>query len=115
MHNQIKVIPNRFIPFKGFLAINLFGTIFIRKSKKWWEANKNKPRIQVMLNHERIHSLQAQQYKTKWFAFYFYYILEWIKNLFRYKFDFELAYYTISFEIEAYGNEHNFNYTLLNK
>lgn len=115
MFSNIKVIPNKIIPFPGFLAINLFGTIFVRRSKKWWEANKNSYKMQIMLNHERIHTMQAHKYRTKWFAFYIVYLVQWVKNLFKYRFNFELAYVMIPFEYEAYKHEHDFSYQISNK
>lgn len=30
----MKIIYNKLIPFKGFIAINLFGIIFVRKEYK---------------------------------------------------------------------------------
>ena len=43
------IIRNRYIPFKGFNAINLFGVIFTRRGI---QVNA------VMMNHERIHTRQ---------------------------------------------------------
>ena len=62
-----------------------------------------------MANHERIHMLQAESFKTKYFGFYCYYIGYWIKNLFKYGFNMD-AYDNIPFEREAYANELNFEY-----
>lgn len=106
----MKVIPNKFIPFRGYLAINLFGVVFIRRNKDWWNKNKNTRYIKIVLNHERIHTIQANRYKTKWLAFYIIYLYHWIINLFRYNFNNTAAYYSIPFEIEAFKNETNFDY-----
>ena len=44
----MKIKYSRFIPFKGFYAINLFGTLFIRKE---FEGD---PITKRTLNHESI-------------------------------------------------------------
>lgn len=42
----MKVIYNRFIPFKGYKAMNLFGIVFVRKGAKFDAYD---------YNHEKIH------------------------------------------------------------
>ena len=96
----MKIIYNKVIPFKGFKAMNLFGVLFVRKDIKT-------PMSDVDINHESIHS---EQYKELLFIpFLVLYLLEWFINLFIY-FDSKKAYRNISFEREAYYNEHNLNY-----
>jgi hypothetical protein len=51
-----------------------------------------------LLNHERIHL--RQQIEMLIIPFYIVYLIEYYKK----------GYYNISFEKEAYGNEHNMNY-----
>ena len=46
-----KLIYNKIIPFKGFVAINLFGLIFVRKEKKAYIEN-NYYAKSVLLNHD---------------------------------------------------------------
>ncbi|AXH74547.1 MAG: protease [crAssphage sp. isolate ctbg_1] len=95
-----KIIYNSLIPFKGFYAINLFGIVFVRKGL----SSISKP----TLNHESIHTAQMRDY---WYiGFYILYLLEWIKHLFKYKFNNYDAYHAISFEKEAYANQYNYNY-----
>lgn len=48
----MKIIYNNFIPFKGFLAINLFGVMFVRGT--WRDLNAR------VLNHEKIHTAQMR-------------------------------------------------------
>lgn len=95
---------------KNFGAITLFGHVYTRKTKeeleKWLESYSGK----VMTNHERIHMLQAKSFKTRYFGFYIYYLMYWIKNLYKYGFNMK-AYYNIPFELEAYDNEFDFRYT----
>ena len=92
----MKIIYNKFIPFKGFLAINLFGVLFVRGT-----ADDINERV---LNHERIHTAQM---KELWYVpFYIIYVLEWAVRLFKKG----NAYRNISFEREAYENEKNMDY-----
>lgn len=92
----MKIIYNKFIPFKGFLAMNIFGILFVRGT----EQNIN----DVVLNHERIHTAQM---KELWYLpFYIIYLLEWVVRLFMRG----NAYRNLSFEREAYGNEKNLGY-----
>lgn len=90
----MKIIYNKVIPFKGFLAINLFGIIFARK-----------PLNQYVVNHEKIHT--AQMKELAYIFFYILYVLEWFIKLFIYG---SKAYYNISFEKEAFNNMYNLNY-----
>lgn len=83
----MKIIRNRFIPFRGFAAINLFGVLFVRP-----EAVVTKR----LLNHELIHTAQM---KELWYIpFYILYVLEWLYRLTKPG----NAYRNISFEREAY-------------
>lgn len=91
----MKIIENSLIPFKGFLAINIFGVIFIREGGVLNE---------VVLNHEQIHT--AQMKELGYVGFYILYLIEWIIRLFINK----NAYKSISFEKEAYENERNLDY-----
>lgn len=92
----MKIIYNNIIPIKGFLAINLFGVLFVRGTYRDINA--------TVLNHEKIHTAQM---KELWYIpFYIIYLLEWIVRLFKKG----NAYRNISFEREAYRNEHDMNY-----
>lgn len=87
----MKLIYNNLIPFKGYVAINLFGVIFARKEYE--------PLGNGTLQHEAIHS--AQQKELLWVGFYLLYLLEWIYRLIFHR---DSAYRGISFEQEAYKN-----------
>lgn len=96
----MKIIYNRFIPCKGFLAMNLFGVLFVR-----WEKGKPKPILsRYTINHESIHTEQMKE--LGYIFFYIWYVIEWFIKLFTTK----NAYKSISFEREAYGNEKNLVY-----
>ena len=62
----MKVIYNSLIPFKGFIAINLFGIVFARKEYK--ELSRR------TLNHEAIHT--AQMKEMLYVFFYLWYVIE---------------------------------------
>lgn len=91
----MKIIRNNIIPFKGFAAINLFGILFVRK-----EANLTS----TMLNHEYIHTLQMKE--MAYVFFYLWYVAEWLIRLMMKG----NAYRNISFEREAYSNQHDTTY-----
>ena len=109
----MKIVRNKYIPFPGYKAINLFGVLFV----------KNNAKIDgVTLNHESIHSRQFVELMVlfavatvfiRWwlpvfapFAFYAWYIVEWLIRLLKKG----NAYRNISFEREAYTNENDMEY-----
>lgn len=96
----MKIIYNNILPFKGFIAINLFGVLFVRK--EW----KNKLK-EIDIRHESIHSKQC--WELLGIFFYLWYVIEWFIRIFQY-IDGKEAYRNISFEREAYFNEMNPNY-----
>ena len=95
----MKIIYNKFIPFPGFLAINLFGVLFVRKEYKGLILSSE------VINHESIHTEQIKE--MYYIFFYIWYFIEWIIRLFINGDD---AYSMISFEQEAYNNENNLDY-----
>ena len=100
----MKVIWNSLIPVSGYSAINLFGVVFCRKSrKKYYEDNPES--LKILINHEAIHT--AQMGELLYVFFYLLYFTEW---LFRMIFYPRSAYYGISFEKEAYKHEKNLGY-----
>ena len=101
----MKVIYNKWIPFKGFKAITLFNVIFVR------EEYKNSSMV-ITNNHESIHQAQAYDFGIGFFGyfiFYILYLLEWLFKvpwaIFKYK-----PYYSISFEQEALNNDRDLEY-----
>lgn len=102
----MKIIYNRFIPFNGFIAINLFGVLFVRKEYED-DMNKYAEIRNVVINHESIHTAQM---KELWYAgFYLMYILYYIILLFKTG-STKKAYKQIPFEAEAYANERTADY-----
>lgn len=94
----MKVVYNRFIPFKGFICMNLFGVLFVR------EEHKDRLTKEV-INHEYIHNQQGQE--LLWIFFYLWYFIEWFIKLFKYG---KGAYRNISFEREANEYESKLEY-----
>lgn len=80
-------------------GITLYPFIFIKKP----EDKKNR----VLVNHEKIHL--RQQLELLIVFFYLWYVLEYYYHFFKLK-NTHKAYLAISFEREAYANEHELNY-----
>lgn len=91
----MKIIRNKYIPFQGYKAMNLFGVLFVRGNARIDD---------ITLNHEKIHTAQM---KEMWYVFFYvWYIVEWLIRLFMKG----NAYRNISFEREAYNNEKDLDY-----
>ena len=100
------ILYSNFLPPKGFIAITLYPVIIFRKDKK--------DRItEITRNHEEIHLRQQKE----WLIIFFYliYLVEWIINIFKYKFNTHKAYWNISFEKEAYANQNDLDYLTTRK
>lgn len=93
----MRVIPNSLIPFPGFLAVNLFGVVFIRKDSVDDLSTEYLERVK---RHEAIHSAQGRE--LLWIGFYIVYVLEWLARL---VVNGRNAYRNLSFEQEAYRHE----------
>ena len=102
----MKIVRSSIIPFKGFIAINLFGIIFIRKEVRP-HYNISMQEYDTLLLHEYIHTKQMRE--LLYLAFYLWYIIEWLVRLAMYR-DMNKAYRNISFEREAYENQRNRSY-----
>lgn len=97
----MKVIFNNLIPFKGFIAINIFGILFVRREYRYCLSS-------ILYRHEKIHT--AQMRELLFLPFYIIYFVEWIVRLFQHRFDLDKAYMAISFEKEAYANQDKESY-----
>ena len=104
----MKIIYNSIIPFKGFLAINLFGILFVRDEYKKYGLTKS------TINHESIHTEQIKE-----LGYIFFYILYFIEWLIKIPFSWFMkkprgvtnwAYKSISFEQEAFYNSKDYTY-----
>ena len=87
------IIYNRIIPFgKQYFAINLCGIVFAKSRMS-----------ATSLRHERIHT--QQQREMFFVGFFLWYVAEWLVRLIMYRNQYK-AYRNISFEREAYNNQH---------
>ena len=116
--NNMKVIYNKFIPFKGFYAITIIKWIFVREEYKYLDGLSvyNK-----MINHESIHEQQILDFTPKAFpswlrytigsiCFYLLYGLEWLFKLIPCLIKNKSAYRSLCAEQEAFKNEADPNY-----
>ena len=87
------MIVNRFLPFSGFVAINLFGLILVRRGETFTSED---------LRHEHIHTRQMRE--LLFLPFYLLYIIEWLVRLLQTR-NALRAYRNISFEREAYEHQ----------
>lgn len=93
-----KVIETRLVPRGNILAITLFGFVFTRDRRQI---------DRYVLNHELIHC--QQQLEWLYVPFFILYGIEWLWYYVRLHSS-DKAYMAISFEREAYANDHNLNY-----
>ena len=116
------VVRNTIIPFPGFIAITLWPFVFVRR-QAWARFTNN------VMRHERIHGRQQVELLLVgavlavlmalggcgWWSllalplFLWLYGLEWLLGLACFG-DSSAAYRNISFEREAYDNEHDADY-----
>lgn len=95
----MKIIYNKYLPRKGYTAINICGVIFAR--------SQCKPISERIKRHEAIHTRQIAELLVV--IFYVWYGIEWIIRLIQYRNKKE-AYRNISFEREAYANDQDKTY-----
>lgn len=96
----MKIIQNKFIPFKGYKYINIFGLIFTRDKSKITD---------VEYNHEKIHLKQMQE--MLWLPFYIWYGIEYlIISIARLSDKQGDRYHDVSLEEEAHNNDTNLEY-----
>jgi len=95
----MKIIRNKILPIgKHYVAINLFGILFIKGDY---------PESKRLLNHERIHTYQMKE--MLYVFFYIWYIVEYLIRL-AICWNPTKAYRNISFEREAYSNQCKYLY-----
>ncbi|MBR1917468.1 MAG: hypothetical protein IJ832_06475 [Bacteroidaceae bacterium] len=92
----MKVLLNNIFPFGSYIAINLFGLVLSRR-----------PLSKVERNHEYIHTLQQRE--LLWLGFYIWYGIEWTVRLIATR-STKRAYFSISFEREAYAHQGDLDY-----
>jgi hypothetical protein len=93
------LIVFKYLTPRGFRGLTFFPFVFI--------ASKSDKQNKVFINHERIHL--RQQLELLILPFYVWYMLEFMIRL-AYCKNRKKAYYSISFEQEAYAKEKDFDY-----
>ena len=83
------------------IGVQILFLLFV-SDLKYWENRK------ILLNHEYIHFEQGKE--LLFVGFWLLYGLNYLINLFRYKFDTRKSYKMIVFEREAYGKQSDLNY-----
>lgn len=107
---KLKAKVNKIFCPSGFVAITLFGTVYMRDSNYLQLVNKTDGIDSILENHEMIHVKQAVSTHNSWLLFYILYIWKWILNLPLIFINLNAPYRFISFELEAYSNEANYGY-----
>jgi hypothetical protein len=104
----MKVVRNNLIPFRGYAAVALFPFLFVRRGVEISDR---------LIRHEKTHF--RQQAEMLIIPFYFWYLVEYlirlcywlvVLGLKEFSTASHVAYRNISFEQEAYNNEHNPDY-----
>lgn len=93
----MKIVKNKWFPFGNYSTLNFFGILF----------TKSNSLSKYTINHEAIHTAQM---KEMWYIpFYLWYGLEYLFVRFFHKKQND-AYHDVSFEEEAYNNQHDLDY-----
>lgn len=95
---MILIVFKYFTP-RGFRGLTFYPFVFL--------ADKDDKLNEEFINHERIHI--RQQLELLIVPFYLWYITEYLFRLIQFR-DRKKAYYSISFEKEAYANEKDLEY-----
>ena len=90
----MRKIVSSIIPVDGFIAITLWPFVFVRKGEKYTER---------VARHEEIHGEQQKEMFV--ILFLLWYGIEWVMKFIKYR-NRITAYKNVSFEREAYANEH---------
>lgn len=93
------VFVSKYLVPRGYLGITLFPFVFLKSI----DLMQNK----ALINHEKIHL--KQQLELLILPFYIVYSIEFLIRYINYK-DWRKAYRNISFEREAFCNEHDMDY-----
>ncbi len=95
----MRIVVNKYLIGRHFVGIALWPFIVVK--------NSFLKEDEAFINHERIHI--RQQAELLVIPFYFFYFTEYIIRVMQYR-NSQKAYLNISFEREAYFNEHDLDY-----
>ena len=121
---KVRLIFNNIIPFNGFKAITIWPWVFVRKDASKWTLTDERHETTHLCQQEEVMAISAIILSllsflavVSWwwllfapFAFYLFYLLEWLIRIALYGFDSKLAYYNIGFEQEAYLHQDTVGY-----
>jgi len=93
-------------------AITLFGVVYCSSRAKADKINESEKIDSQLESHETIHVRQAESTKDSWFIYYMKYIWQWICNLPMIFINIHAPYKFISFEMEAYRYQDDWDYCL---
>lgn len=93
------ILISKYLVPRGYVGMTLFPFVILKK--------KSLKEDRFLINHENIHL--KQQIELLVVPFFLWYGIEFLVRLIRYK-NWQLAYRNISFEREAYANEHHLEY-----
>lgn len=93
--DELEIVKMKHFPFTGYSAMSWCGKLITKQTYI----------DDILINHELIHLHQALHF-TSWISYYLTYLWYWLKG----KSFTAASYYTIPFEMEAYGNEKDLNY-----
>lgn len=107
--NNVSLMNMKHFPFKGYKYLMWCGKMIYRddmydRRQKEWATDL----FLVSKNHEQIHLMQAKMCGS-WVKYYWRYFVEWLNGNPIIK-PSSSAYYTISYECEAYANESDMSY-----
>ena len=103
---KLKKIYTKFFPTKGYTALTICPFVFVRKDSRHLITSN-------VERHETTHAMQ--QLETLYVFFFIIYALEWLLKLPFCKFDTTDAYFSISFEQEAYEHQAEVGYNGVRK
>lgn len=95
---MIRIVSKYLVP-KGYKGLTVFPFVFLKQHEHGLDV--------VLLNHEKIHLRQQRELLV--LPFFVWYGLEFLWHFLRQR-DVKRAYYSISFEREAYANEKDLHY-----
>lgn len=116
----MKIIRNKYIPFKGFSAMNILGFLFVREEVELedyiirHEATHALQQLEILVVSALVALIASNIYQSWWYALIVIlmpiaiYILAWLVEAILPPYD--TAYKDSPFEREAYANQHNPEY-----
>lgn len=112
--SKIKAVTAKkawFVP-SNMVAITLFGVVYCRTQERADAINKSEKIDSQLESHETIHVRQAESTSDSWFLYYLKYIWQWLMNFPLIFINVSAPYKFISFEMEAYRYQDEWDYCL---